>query len=174
MNEYVDRGELAVAVRDWIERGKIVGEEIRHILVQHEGSRDPVDTIRAEDVPKSADGEAADEFVEKIAKKIESDAAGYKGTLEQYYVELFTGTRERSTSRFTCSCAIDKSERRGRTERADEKGALALAMRLANHRSSAKSSCAKSAPGCARRWTRCKRGPKSGSPSRNKTQRTRR
>lgn len=134
MNVYVDRGEVGRNLRDWIERGKIVGEEIRCIVLVHEESRDPVDTIPREQIPKTLEeSDAIDVLVGKIADKLEGDARGHKGSEEQYYVECYTGTNQRSSSRLPCLVAIDESERRGRKLKPTEEGALALMMKIADN-----------------------------------------
>lgn len=134
MNVYVDRGEVSRSVRDWIERGKIVGEEIRCIVLVHDESRDPVDTFPREQIPKSLEeSEAIDVLVGKIADKLEGDAKGHKGSEEQYYVECYTGTNQRSSSRLPCLVAIDETERRGRKLKPNEEGVLALAIKIADN-----------------------------------------
>jgi hypothetical protein len=133
MNQHVDRADLRRTLAEWIERGKnVIGEEIRCIKLMHEASSDPVDVIPAKEIPTDVDSENLDTLTEKIACRLEADAAGFKGAEQQYFVELYRGSAERSQGRLPCAIAILKGERRGSSSKVtDEKGLLALAGSLA-------------------------------------------
>lgn len=136
MNQTVDRADLRRTLADWIERGKdVIGEEIRCIKLLHEGSSDPVDVIPPKEIPHNAgdaNSEELDKLTEKIAMRLEADAAGFKGAEQQYYVEVYRGTAERSTGRLPCLVAILKGDRRGSSSKVtDEKGVIAACVRIA-------------------------------------------
>jgi hypothetical protein len=134
MDQYVDRERLAEGVREWIERSDEVGQDLQAIVIMHEGSGDPVDTITAAQIPKNPkpneSTEKVDALIEKIAKKIENDARGWDGTHQQYFVEARL-TGHRATSRLTFGIAMkEKGRKGGRTETADDKGERQMLMRL--------------------------------------------
>lgn len=137
MNQHVDRADLRRTLAEWIERSRdVVGEEIRCIKIIHETSSDPVDVIPAREIPMTgldAEDDPLGTFAEKLAQRIEADAAGFKGAEQQYYVELYRGNNaERSSGRLPCTVSILKGDRRGSSSKVtDEKGLIDLCATLA-------------------------------------------
>lgn len=136
MNQTVDRADLRRTLAEWIERSKdVVGEEIRCIKIIHEASSDPVDVIPAREIPMTgldAEDDPLGTFAEKIAQRIEADAAGFRGAEQQYYVELYRSNGERSSGRLPCTVSILKGDRRGSSSKVtDEKGLIDLCATLA-------------------------------------------
>jgi hypothetical protein len=128
----VDRERLATAVRDWIRRGKVIGHELVAIEIRHEGTSHPVETYETHELPKEDQGEATEDFIERVASKMEGDAGGQRGVFCQYYVEARFSGSKRVAAREPFGLEIDvvgANGKRGRTEKPNAEGVTALALR---------------------------------------------
>lgn len=132
--DYVDRAELAEEVREWIRRGRVVGEELTSIEIEHDGSDDPVKMFPTGEIPKwdEADGDKASELIEAIAKALERDARHLDG-VQRYFVLAYHAKSKRATGRIPFELHIEKEGKKrknGPTYGTDEQSTNALLARL--------------------------------------------
>lgn len=131
-DDVVDRERLALAIRDWVRKGKEVGRALVAIEIRHEGTTHPVETYDGSELPKEEQGDPIEDLIDKVARKMEGDAGGFRGVYQQYHVEpRFEGSR-RSASRETFGLEIDPggaNAKRGRTEKPNAEGVTSLALR---------------------------------------------
>jgi hypothetical protein len=130
----VDRALLARELRAWLADNNGNAEPLARVAIRHDGTRP---AIRAFNAPDRADAAAVDRWIDDIARKMESDAGGYNGATQRYFVEGYFGTDTRPAARQPFCLAVDDGDDgdnpHGPTEKPTHDGALALVMRLADN-----------------------------------------
>lgn len=124
----VDVAALSAELRDWIANVTEDGA-LRKVAIRHDGQKMPIKTFTA---PEKAEGPEADAFVKRVKDKIESDARGFRGVTQRYFVDAYFGNLDVATSRHPVECAMDASDDGGPTEKPTAEGLLQLGMRLSD------------------------------------------